>query len=327
MKKVGRGIGLSFYGTGYGNGFPDISKAEIKLLENGRIAVCAGASEVGQGSKTIMRQIAAETLKHDVNKIDLICEDTSLMPDSGTAAASRQTYNTGNAIKLACENFKEIIIEKARVELGLNGTTGLRVKDGNVYLDFFPKKNISFTDLGKASPETIVGKGTFTAQTVEMDEETGQGAPYHPYTYNACGIELEVDENTGKVEILRGNFVQDVGKAVNPHLIEGQIDGGFTMALGYTLFEDLNVVDGDMRNKKFSKYLIPTAMDTLDIEKVIIEDPESSAPYGAKGIGEPVMIPVAPAILNAIYDATGVRVKELPVTPERLFKAMQESKE
>ena len=325
MKKIGRGIGLSFYGTGYGNGFPDVSKAIVRLLGDGRVGVCAGATEVGQGSKTIMRQIAAETLKLDVNLVDLICEDTNLMPDSGTAAASRQTYNTGNAIKLACEDFKKKLIEKARVLLDLNSTVGLQVKDSAVYLDFFPQKNISFKDISENYSDKIEGEGIFTAQTVEMDAETGQGAPYHPYTYNACAVEVEVDVNTGKVEVLNACFAQDVGKAVNPKLIEGQIDGGFTMALGYALFEDLNIVDGKMKHNKFSKYLIPTSMDTLNIEKVIVEDPESTAPYGAKGIGEPVMIPVAPAILNAIYDAIGVRVKELPVTPERLFKAIKTS--
>jgi nicotinate dehydrogenase medium molybdopterin subunit len=326
MKKIGRGVGVSFYGTGYGNGFPDVSKAVVRLLENGEIGVCSGATEVGQGSKTIMRQIVAETLHIDSTIVELVCEDTSLMPDSGTAAASRQTYNTGNAIKLACENFQEQLIEKARKELALNSTTGLELLNGEVYLKFFPQKRISFKDLAEKynGKDEIKGDGIFTAQTVEMDAETGQGVPYYPYTFNACAIELEVDTNTGKVEILNASLAQDVGKAVNPKLIEGQIDGGFAMALGYTLFEDLNVKNGEIKNNKFSKYLIPTAMDTIDIEKIIIEDPESSAPYGAKGIGEPVMIPVAPAILNAIYDAIGVRVKELPVTPERLFKAMKE---
>lgn len=326
MKKIGRGVGISFYGTGYGNGFPDVSKAVVRLLENGEIGVCAGATEVGQGSKTIMRQIAAETLHIDSKKVELICEDTSLMPDSGTAAASRQTYNTGNAIKLACENFKDELIEKARVELNLNSTTGLELLNEQVYLKFFPQRKISFKELAEKykGKNEIKGDGVFTAQTVEMDAETGQGVPYYPYTFNACAVEVEVDINTGKVEVLNASLAQDVGKAVNPKLIEGQIDGGFAMALGYTLFEDLNVKNGEMKNDRFSKYLIPTTMDTLSIEKIIVEDPESSAPYGAKGIGEPVMIPVAPAILNAIYDAIGVRVKELPVTPERLFKAMQE---
>lgn len=329
MKKRGRGIGLSFYGTGYGNGFPDVSKARVKLLEDGRIGLYVGATEVGQGAKTALGQIAAESLCIDTSHIDFVSEDTSLMPDSGTAAASRQTYNTGNAIKLACENLKLELFEKARIELGLNAATGFNIDNGEIFLSFFPSKRISFKDLGEKyyGENSIVAEGIFTAQTVAMDPETGQGAPYLPYTYNACAVMLEVDTNTGIIEVIEASFAQDVGRAINPKLIEGQMDGGFAMALGYTIFEDLNLDRGAIKNNKLSKYLIPTAMDTIDVENIIIEDPESSAPYGAKGIGEPVMIPIAPAILNAIYDAIGIRITELPVTPERLFKIMQSHKQ
>ena len=248
------------------------------------------------------------------------------MPDSGTAAASRQTYNTGNAIKKACENFKDRLIEIAQKELRLNSTHGLKMEKGEIYLEFFPEKRISFKELADKYGDGIIEvEGEFIAQTVEMDPETGQGAPYWPYTFNACGIELEVNTLTGQVEILDAVFAQDVGRAVNPHLVEGQMDGGFAMALGYALFEDLKLDKGHIKSNKFSRYLIPTAMDMIDVENIMVEEPESTAPYGAKGIGEPVMIPVAPAILNAIYDATGVRIKELPVTPEKLRKALDEA--
>ncbi len=328
MKKRGKGIGISYYGTGYGNGFPDISKARIELLEDGKIGLYVGATEVGQGAKTALAQIAAENLSIDVGDINFISEDTSLMPDAGTAAASRQTYNTGNAIRLACENLKLELFEKARIELGLNAITGFTLDNGSIFLNFFPSKTISFKELGEKykGDNTIEAEGIFTAQTVEMDPETGQGAPYFPYTYNACAVLLEVDTNTGIIEVLEASFAQDVGRAINPNLIEGQMDGGFAMALGYTLFEDLDLDKGAMKNRKLSKYLIPTAMDMIDIENIIVEDPESTAPYGAKGIGEPVMIPVGPAILNAIYDAIGIRITELPVTPERLFKAIESHK-
>lgn len=325
MKKRGRGIGLSFYGTGYGNGFPDVSKAWVRLLKDGKIGVYVGGAEVGQGAKTVFVQIAAETLKVSYDSIVLVLEDTLFTPDSGTAAATRQTYNTGNAIKIACENFKDKLKEIAREKLKLNSTAGLKVERGEVYLEIFPQKRISLEKIADMVGEgTIEAEGNFVAQTVQMDPETGQGAPYWPYTFNACGVELEVDILTGKVDILKAVLVQDVGKAVNPHLVEGQMDGGYAMALGYALFEDLNLDEGVIRNRKFSKYLIPTAMDVTELTKIIVEDPESTAPYGAKGIGEPVMIPVTPAILNAIYDATGVRIKELPITPEKLIKAIRD---
>ncbi|MCF6463076.1 xanthine dehydrogenase family protein molybdopterin-binding subunit [Clostridium sp. Cult1] len=327
MKKRGRGIGLSFYGTGYGNGFPDVSKAKVKLLKDGKVGIYVGGTEVGQGAKTVLSQIGSETLKLPLEKIILITEDTSLMPDSGTAAASRQTYNTGNAIKVACKNFKDKLKEVAKDELKLNAIHGLTVEKGEIYLEFFPQKRISFKELSKIyGDDNIEAEGEFIAQTVEMDPETGQGAPYWPYTFNACGVELEVDTITGLVEIERAVFAQDVGRAINPHLVEGQMDGGFAMALGYVLFEDLKLEKGKIYNNKFSKYLIPTAMDMIQVENIIVEEPEYTAPFGAKGIGEPVMIPVGPAILNAIYDAIGVRITELPITPERLIKAIEEDR-
>lgn len=327
MKKRGMGVGLSFYGTGYGNGFPDISRAIVRLLPEGKIGIYSGVTEVGQGAKTAMKQIGAEVLGIRVDDIDLVHEDTSKMPDSGTAAATRQTYNTGNAIKIACENMTKALFEKAKIQLGLNSTVGLKLEEGEVVLSFFPEKHISLKELSDIyKDELIEAEAEFIAQTTEMDPETGQGAPYWPYTFNACAVEVEVDIKTGIVNILRSTFAQDAGRAVNPKLLEGQMDGGFAMSLGYALFEDLKLEDGVIKNNKFSKYLIPTAMDMIHIDNIIIEDPESTAPYGAKGIGEPVMIPMAPAILNAIYDAIGVRIKDLPATPEKLMKAIEEDK-
>ena len=189
MKKRGVGLGLSFYGTGYGNGFPDVSNAEVELLEDGKIGIFVGATEVGQGAKTAMIQIGAEALDMDYKDIVLIHENTSLMPDAGTAAATRQTYNTGNAVRIACENMKTKLIELAKDELELNSTAGLFAKDGVIYLGIFPQKRISYKELSdRYKDETIRVKGSFTAQTVKMDEETGQGAPYWPYTLDRKSV-------------------------------------------------------------------------------------------------------------------------------------------
>lgn len=324
-KNIGVGLGLSFYGTGYGNGFPDVSRTQVKLHENGRIGIYVGATEVGQGAKTVLVQIGAETLGIPPEDIDFICEDTSIMPDSGTSAASRQTYNTGNAVKIACEDFIKNLKEVAKKELGLNTSVGLIIENGEVVLSIFPQKRISLKELSNKYSFRVEGFGEFIAQTTKLDPETGQGAPYWPYTFSACVVALEVDTKSGRVELLKTAFAQDAGKAINPTLVEGQIDGGVSMSLGFTLFEDLKLVKGEMKNNKFSKYLIPTAMDMIDIDRIIVEDPESTAPYGAKGVGEPVTIPFAPAVLNAIYDATGVRITELPATPEKLVKAFKEN--
>ena len=273
-----------------------------------------------------MTQIGAETLNVNVADIDLICEDTKYMPDSGTSAASRQTYNTGNAIKIACENFLKELKTAAQKEMDLNAIIGLVLEDGEIYLNFYQEKRISLKDLSYKYANKVEANGEFIAQTTKLDPETGHGAPYWPYTFNACIVLVQVDTSTGRVELLKSAFAQDVGRSINPKLVEGQVDGGFAMALGYALFEDLNLDKGKMKNNVFSKYLIPTSMDMVDIDITLVEDPETTAPYGAKGVGEPVTIPVAPAILNAIYDAIGVRIMNLPATPERIIKTMEDNK-
>jgi len=327
MKKRGKGIAVSFYGTGYGNGFPDMSVATVGLETDGKVSISVGASEVGQGAKTILCQMGAEVLGLDINDIIIINEDSSITPDSGTAAASRQTYNTGNAVKLAMESFRKKLFEIVKEELGLNSSVGLETKDKMVFLKIFPKKRIDFKEIAERlndKGEKLIVTESFVAQTTEMDIDTGQGAPYWPYTFSCYGVEVAVDTETGRVDIIRAVCAQDVGKAINPSMVEGQIDGGFVMGVGYALFENLGLEAGNIKNNRFSKYIIPTSLDIPEIEKIIIEEPESTGPFGAKGIGEPVMIPAAPAILNAIYDAVGVRITELPATPEKILKGIKE---
>ncbi len=327
MKKSGKGIGLMFYGTGYGNGYPDISRAKAKIDTDGRFTISSGACEVGQGAKTSLAQIPAEVLGILTEDVIFDHEDTKTTLDAGTCAASRQTYNTGNAMKMASESLKQILENKAREILKLSEGETLLFENHEIFAEKDPSKRISFKEIARNSRvEDLAAEEVFQAVTTEMNEETGEGNPYWPYTFGACGVEVEVDTETGTLDISNAILVQDVGRAVNPKLIEGQMDGGFAMAQGYALLEDLNIVKGEIKHHNFTKYLIPTALDAVEVKKIIVEDPESSAPFGAKGIGEPVMIPVAPAILNAIYDAVGVRITEIPVTPERLLKAIKEVK-
>lgn len=311
MKKRGKGIGSIFYGTGYGNGFPDVSRSVAVLRKDGKVEIYTGATEVGQGSKTVLSQIAAETLGISIEDVIFICEDTSITPDAGTAAASRQTYNTGNAIKKSCEELKRKIIDVTVKASGADAWEEINLRD------------VALNHKG----QILKGEGEFIAETTEMKDETGQGNPYWPYTFNVYGVEVEVDTTNGVVEVIKAVCAQDVGRAINPKLIEGQMDGGFAMGLSYALFEDLNIKNGEIKHNKLTNYLIPTAMDVPDLEKIIVEDPEATGPYGAKGIGEPVMIGVAPAILNAIYDAIGVRITELPATPNKILLALKKKRE
>lgn len=328
MIKTGRGIAMSWYGTGYGNGFPDVSMATIELREDGKINLRVGASEVGQGAKTVMPQICAEAIGVAYEDVIMLHEDTRDFKDSGTAAASRQTYNTGNAVKRAADAFALEICDYAQEFIGLNSNVGFEIVEGSIRLKMLPSKSITLAEIAsklKERGEKFEVTREFVAQTTMVDAETGQGAPYWPYTFNAFSVEVDVDTSTGRVHVREAWCAQDVGRAINPELCEGQIDGGFVMGQGYALYEDLAVKNGVIKNDKFAKYIIPTAMDIPKINKYIIEDPENTAPYGAKGIGEPVMVSVAPAILNAIYDAIGVRIKEVPATPDRVLKAIKES--
>jgi len=327
MKKTGKGIGLIFYGTGYGNGAPDVAKARAMIDEEGLAHLFCGASEVGQGAKTALTQIPAEILGLKPEEVGFHHEDTLTTLDAGTCAASRQTYSMGNAIKLATDALANRLVEEAGKILGIKDSSCLSIENYEIFHKENPNQRLSFKELaGRIPEEERTVERSFTAITTEMDPETGKGDPYWPYTFSACGVTVEVDTETGLVEILEGVLVQDAGKAVNPELIEGQMDGGFTMGQGYTLMEDLQVIRGEIKHTNFTRYLIPTALDTIELKKIIIEDPESTGPYGAKGVGEPVMIPVAPAILNAIFDAVGIRIKEIPVTPEKLLSVIEEGK-
>ena len=325
MKKTGKGIGCSFYGTGYGNGFPDVSRAVVQLEKDGSVTVFVGATEVGQGAKTVLSQMAAEIMGLTMDRIHFVCENTDEVPDAGTAAASRQTYNTGNAVKRTAERLLQHMRVSAADHWHIPEPDRIEIDQEKLIHPKDPKQTLSYKEIALlAGPDLLRTEDSFTAMTTRLDDENGQGNPYWPYTFNVYGIEVEVDTNTGKVRIIKAVCAQDVGRAVNPKLIEGQMDGGFAMGLGYVLMEDINLQQGKMKHDRYSNYLIPTAMDVPDLEKIIIESPESTAPFGAKGIGEPVMLGVAPAVLNAIYDAVGVRMTEIPVIPDKLLVAIRE---
>ncbi len=302
MKKRGVGYASIFYGTGYGNGFPDESRAYAQLKGNGHIDVYVEVSDVGSGGISVMWQIATETLKVEKDLVKIIFTSTGVTKDSGTAAASRQTYNTGNAVLDATRNLK------ANMDL---------VNSKNVILNEIDLQKL----YEKMDMEHIDTKtdGYFKAETTTLDMETGQGNPYWPYTFGAQRVTVEVDDETGKVDVLEVVAVNDAGRIINPVSAEGQAEGGVAMGIGYALMEEVEVNKGSIKNRNFSNYIIPTSKDIPHIETHFIEAIEESGPYGAKGIGEPVMIPTAPAILNAIYDAVGVRMTGVPVTCDRLL--------
>lgn len=306
MKKRGVGYACIFYGTGYGNGFPDESRAAAELIEKGNYCIYVAAAEVGQGAKNVMLQIAAETLNTDIENITIINNSTLCTKDSGTAAASRQTYNTGNAVMNACRKLK-MSIDNIR---NLSGNLEMPLKE--VY-DAMKKMGISTKE-----------EGYFITKTSALDSENGQGEPYWPYAFGVQKAVVEVDDETGKVDIIEITACHDVGKAINPAMVQAQIDGGCAMGIGFGIMEEIEFNKGKIKNTNFSNYIIPTSMDVPHINSYVIEENEESGPYGAKGLGEPTMIPTAPAIINAIYNAVGVRIDTLPAIQERIIEVLNE---
>lgn len=347
MKKRGVGYASIFYGTGYGNGFPDESRAYAELKEDGHIDVYVEVSDVGSGGISVMWQIAAEALGVEKDLVKIIFTSTQVTKDSGTAAASRQTYNTGNAVLDAARNLRKNMDLVITDEVGSNEETTIS-KGEEVYNEeksfdigkaYCSRENIKEKDVEeknllneedlkylydrmKDSTLSTKADGYFKADTTTINLETGQGNPYWPYTFGAQRVTVEVDDETGKVDVIEVVAVNDAGKIINPVSAEGQAEGGVAMGIGYALMEEINVNKGAIKNRNFSDYIIPTSKDVPHIETHFIEAMEETGPYGAKGIGEPVMIPTAPAILNAIYDAVGVRFTSIPVTCDRLLLAI-----
>ncbi len=323
-----RGIGMAsvFYGTGYGNVFPDVSSAIVELHPSGKATVRTGAVDCGQGSSTVFAIIAAEVLGLQVSDITVTTGDTDNTPDTGTTAATRQTYNTGNAVRLAALDALRPLLDLVKPKLAVNTVDGLVVRGGAIEVRGWPGRKVTLAEaiaVAQAEGLTTMGQATFTAHTTALDPENGQGAPYWPYAFATHMAEVEVDTLTGMVEVLRVVAAHDVGRAINRAGVEGQIEGGVAQGLGYALLEEVQLDSGRIQNPNLAGYLVPTAMDMAVVESIIVEHPEPSGPFGAKGIGEPAILPVAPAILNAIFDAVGVRITDLPATPEKILQAIK----
>jgi CO/xanthine dehydrogenase Mo-binding subunit len=299
----------------------------IKMDDFGKVDVFTGASEIGQGSETIIAQIVAEVLGIPVDDVNVINNDTDICPWDVGAHASRSTFVAGNSALGAAKKIKAQILEVA-AKLLEEDPASLDIKNGVV---FSTTNNEKSTPLGKAlrkvhytaGGKMLMGECFYDPANENFDKEF-KGNLSVSYAYGAHGVEVEVDRETGKVTILNYIAAHDVGKAINPMLLEGQIHGGGLMGIGYALGEKMTYVNGYLRNGNFLDYKMPTAKDVPPVQAVIIETNDEAGPFGAKGIGEPGLVPTAPAIANAIYDAVGVRIKDLPITPEKVLKALKE---
>ncbi len=318
MKKHGYGIGSMWYGIG-STAATNPSGAFVDFLDDGTAIVLSGCAEIGQGSTTVLAQIAAETLGVDLEDVAVITADTGVTPDAGPSSASRQTYISGNAVRLAAEKAREQVVAKAAELLDLD-PVDIRLRHGQVWYEAEPTGRTIKDIIAQCRGEGILtlGHGSFNPVTTNLDPATGQGTPYATYAFATQIAEVDVDTETGIVEVKKIVAAHDVGTAVNPQNVEGQIEGGCSMGIGYALLEEVAVKDGKIQNPGLSSYLIPTALDMPEIFPVIVEATEPSGPYGAKGVGEPALVPTAAAIANAVADALGIRLYDLPLTPERV---------
>ena len=316
-QRRGVGIGCVWYGCG-NTSMSNPSTISVALDREGRLTLYNGAVDIGQGSNTVMAQIAADALGLPVEQLCVVMGDTELTADAGKTSASRQTFISGKASELAGRDLRQQILrlanvgEDARLELK-DGR--LQVHDGvavrSIDLAFMPQDHRG---------DVLCGSGTFDPPTTGLDAD-GQGSPYATYGFAAQIAEVEVDLELGSVKVLRMTAAHDVGRAVNPTLVEGQIHGGIAQGLGLALMEEY--LPG--RSENLHDYLIPTFGDMPQIDCILIEDPEPLGPYGAKGVGEHSLIATAPAIFGGIEQATGMRPQQTPATPHRVLAALREA--
>lgn len=310
------------------------SAAIIRMNEDGTFFLMTSGHDIGQGSDTALTQIAAEVLCCDPSKFTIRTGDTDHTPYEWQTVASRITYCAGNAIKLAAEDLKEKLLDLAQIKLGYIKRE-LYLEDGWIINRNHPESRMPMSNLalglafedGSGYGGPAIGVGTFTLpNNINYDPATGYSPkPAAFWTTAVAGAEVEVDTETGIIEVKKMVESCDPGHIVNPELYKAQVEGGMMQALGTVLFEELKLKDGKVLNKSFVDYKIPTIDNAPETFIAMgVEHPEETGPYGARGIGEPAMVPGAPAIANAIYNATGCRFTEMPITPERMLKALQE---
>lgn len=314
-----RGVGMAVgtHNTGVKPFVNEISAAFVKLNEDGSLNVMAGSCDIGQGSDTMIAQIAAETLGIPYEKVEVLSGNTDVCPyDIGTHS-SRQTYMAGNAVHLAALEAKKLLLENTAINLGTS-PDDLEIREGVISSKSEPQKSITvgeaaMTILHQDKNVQIMGRGSFASTT---------NAP----PFMAHFAEVEVDTETGEVNVLKLVAVSDCGTAINPLIVKGQAEGGLIQGLGFALMEGLlfDSKTGVPLNANMTDYFIPTAMDVPDEVKTFVANVvEPTGPYGAKGIGEPAMVATAPAILNAITDATGVELNNIPITAEKMLSSLR----
>jgi CO/xanthine dehydrogenase Mo-binding subunit len=326
-KEDGIGFGLStvFYGVGLGAGGKVLARtgARVILHADGSALFSVGTTEIGQGMTTVLSQIVADELGLPPESVSMLATDTSRVPDSGPTVASRSTMMSGNALKDACIKIKSVLLDEAAEMLNCQ-ISNIMIDEGKIITQ---GKMIPLLDVIKSCSlkrKPLSAEGWVISPPTSWDDNTGHGDAYIVYAWASNLVKVKIDKETGEVNVLKVWTAHDVGKAINPASAEGQIEGGALQGIGYALTEDMTAdSNGAIRNSEFSTYIIPTAEDQPEIIPLIVEHPFPWGPYGAKGFGEQPLMGLAPAIANAVYDACGVRIKELPVSPEKIWAGLK----
>lgn len=322
-KMRGRGVAASWYGIAR-TATIDRAGAWAELDDGGTAKIVTGVTEIGEGILTVLAQIAAEELGIRPEDVTIGDNDTARSPEAAHAGATRQTYMIGNSVALACREARARLARELADHWDVPEES-IAAFDGEIWSE---GSNLKMTmaeavDVCKKRGVVPVGSGSFTAHGTGLDPVDGSGSPWQAYVYGCQVAEVEVDTMTGEVQVLGIWAAHDVGRAINPRGVEGQIEGGVVQGLGQALMEDYQLENGHTTTHGFAKYILPTSLDIPQINTVIVEDPDPCSPLGAKGIGEPALIPTAPAIINAIHDAIGVRITSLPATPEKILAALE----
>lgn len=328
QKHLKRGIGIGIAADVMGSKMyksHESAGAIVKVEEDGSVYLFTGAADTGQGANTALSQIAAHELGVSFSRIKCKAGDTEITPFDTGSFASRVTFISGNAALLGAKDAKKQILEIVAKE------HSLKLEDLDIKAEHVLKEGKKFMTFDKALElcysfnygKQIIGRGSYNPKTTPIDFRTGEGNVSGSYGFEAQIAEVEVDTDTGEVKLLELWDAHDIGKAINPQSVEAQIEGSLAMGIGYTFYEDLRFKNGRVLNPNFAGYRVPRSIGIPKMNTIMIETNDPEGPFGAKGMGEASLLPTSAAIANAVYDAIGVRIMDLPITPEKIIKGLK----
>jgi CO/xanthine dehydrogenase Mo-binding subunit len=328
--KIGWGFASYFQSYGRITWFHDTSNAWVGLELDGTVTIRCGTPDIGAGQVNSLAQITAEILGVPLREITVYSTDSAVTPLAGTSTATRQLYMSGNAVSMAASHVRQVLLKRAQKYFE-EELDNLDLADGKVFVVSNPDHSLPLSELAAicaAEGLQLSHLAQFNAPFSEpLDPETGQGRVFPDFTFGAVAVEVAVDTETGQIDVLKNVACHDVGRAINPVACAGQIAGGTNQGLGYALIEEFKLRGGYIVTPSLAEYLIPTTLDFPATEVIMLESGSGIGPFGAKGIGEPALTPAAAAVANAVADAIGIRICELPLTPERILAALDRGRE